>query len=84
MNPQYVHKNDELLPGGDIRKNANQWVRAAFSDTGLKVVPRENRIREAVAKLVHKKRFGLQLSCHGFNMDSTFPPNLVGIGPSSH
>lgn len=49
-----VKKRLEFLPDGDIRTRANQWVRAAFRDSGLRRVPRENQVREALYKVVKK------------------------------
>ena len=59
---EVVKKQDELCPGGDIRLKRNQWLRAAYRDAGLAAVPRENRIREAVRKLVRKKQLCAFLS----------------------
>lgn len=50
-----IKKLQEILPGGDIRTKGNLWVRAAFRDSGLKRVPRENQVREAIYKVVKKK-----------------------------
>ena len=49
-----VKKRLEFLPGGDIRTRASQWARAAFRDSGLRRVPRENQVREALYKVVKK------------------------------
>ena len=59
LDQQYVLKHDELLSGGDIRIKANAWVRCDFTDAKLAAVPRELRVREAVAWLARKKRLGL-------------------------
>ena len=80
-----VKKRLEFLPGGDIRTRANQWVRAAFRDSGLRRVPRENQVREALYKVVKKcdLRFHLIWSMHFCKYQSmttvaswTFIPNL--------
>ena len=80
-----VKKRLEFLPDGDIRTRANQWVRAAFRDSGLRRVPRENQVREALYKVVKKcdLRFHLIWSMHFCKYQSmttvaswTFIPNL--------
>lgn len=55
-------KEHELWPGGDIRILGNQWLRAAFADSGLAKVPRENTFRACVTKAVKKCNVGLPLS----------------------
>ena len=55
------HSGD-LVPGGDIRIQGNQWLRAAFSDSNLKKVPREMQVRHALTILVKKKHMRTFLS----------------------
>ena len=76
----YVRKHDELLPGGDIRMTSNQWIRAAFVDSGIENVPRENRVREAVTKLVKKKKLGAPLSVF-FDCATRSLPNHFVMSP---
>ena len=57
-----VKKEDELLPGGDIRVTGNQWIRVAFRNSGLGRVPRETQLRLTIQKLVGKKKLGRELS----------------------
>lgn len=49
-----VKKNNELLPGGDLRATQNAWVRSAWVASGLQKVPREKTIKLIVRKLVRK------------------------------
>ena len=57
-----VEKEDELLPGGDIRVTGNQWIRVAFRNSGLGRVPRETQLRLTIQKVVGKKKLGRELS----------------------
>ena len=57
-----IRRCGEFWPGGDIRISANQWLRAAFHDSSLTKVPRENSMRQAVHHIVKKKGLRLQLS----------------------
>jgi len=50
-----VKKHGDLWPGGDIRILRNQWLRAAYVDSGLAKVPRENTFRACVQSLVKRK-----------------------------
>ena len=59
----YVKKELELAPGGDLRVGANQWIRSAFKESNLNRVPRETQIRIVVEKLVRKKKLRHPLSC---------------------
>ena len=82
-----VKKRLEFLPGGDIRTRANQWVRAAFRDSGLRRVPRENQVREALYKVVKNATcvsilfdqctFGSNFQCMTLVASRTVMPNLV-------
>ena len=51
-----VKMEGELLPGGDIRLKGNLWVRSAYKGAGLERVPREGPVREALNRLVRKKK----------------------------
>lgn len=62
VNPEAVKKSMELCPGGDIRVRGNQWIRVAWRDAGLVRAPREHQIREAVKKLVAKRKLRVSLS----------------------
>ena len=62
INVEKIKRRLELLPGGDIRLQDNQWIRLAFRDSGLRRVPRETQIRAAVCKLTRKKKLGSKLS----------------------
>ena len=57
-----IRKSGEFWPGGDIRVLGNQWMRAAFQSSGLKKAPRENSIRQALHKIIRKKKLRLHLS----------------------
>lgn len=57
-----IKEKGHLVPGGDIRILGNQWLRAAFHDSKLSKVPRENQIREAVKILIKKKHLRTVLS----------------------
>ena len=58
-----IKRDLELCPGGDIRIDGNIWVRSAYRDSRLKRVPRENQVREAIKKVVSKKKLRFILSC---------------------
>lgn len=53
-----IKKNGDLVPGGDIRINGNQWLRAAFVDSKLNKVPREVQVRHAIKIITQKHRLG--------------------------
>lgn len=59
---EWIRRSGEFWPGGDIRISANQWLRAAFRDSSLKKVLRENSMRQALHIVVNKKGLRLQLS----------------------
>ena len=62
VDPEEVKKKNELCPGGDIRVKGNQWVRAAWRDCGLDRVCREGQVREAIKKLIAKRKLSFNLS----------------------
>ena len=58
----WIRRSGELWPGGDIRIGGNQWLRAAYYNSSLQKVPRENSVRQAVYRVVKKKRLSHSLS----------------------
>ena len=58
----WIQRSGEFWPGGDIRISANQWLRAAFNDSSLKKVLRENSMRQALHYVCKKKGICLHLS----------------------
>ena len=50
----YCKKETELVPGGDLRCKANQWFRAAWRDSSVRL-PRESQFRLLVRKIARKK-----------------------------
>ena len=46
-----VKADEELVAGGDLRAKGNAWLRAAWSKSGIKKVPRETQFRCAVKAL---------------------------------
>lgn len=79
VDPDHVKKTDELWPGGHIRIAGNQWLRAAYSDSGLSKIPRENSFRSCIERLITKKHLRSQLShwlssmCHIYLSYDYFP-----------
>ena len=57
LDVETVKRHGELWPGGDIRILGNQWLRAAYVDSGLEKVPRENSFRACVDTLVKRKTY---------------------------
>ena len=62
MDLDYVKKNGELWPGGDVRIMGNQWLRSAYVDSSLSKVPRENTFRACVRKIVQRNHLRSLLS----------------------
>ena len=63
-----IKKNDELLPGGDLRMKRNRWAYEAVEDAGKGRCLREGRMRTLVGCLVFLKKLR---------------PGLTIIGPST-
>ena len=53
---EWIRRSGEFWPGGDIRVSANQWLRAAFHDSSLKKVLRENSMRQALHIVVTTRK----------------------------
>ena len=54
-----IKKNDELLPGGDLRMKRNRWAYEAVEDAGKGRCLREGKMRTLVGCLVFLKRLRL-------------------------
>lgn len=89
VDPAEVKRTMDLIPGGDIRVKGNQWLRTAWRDAGragLGRVPREGQVREAVRRLVHKKKLRYYLSfvkvhwCNSFFIQGCFCWFFPGFG----
>lgn len=67
--PPDMKSDDDLVPGGDLRSSGNNWLRSAYKASGLDKVPRENKIRQIVKKLMKKKGMGFSITILGLNDD---------------
>lgn len=48
-----VREEQELVPGGDLRKQGNAWLRAAWHESKVKRIPREGEIRKVIGQLAN-------------------------------
>ena len=89
LDVETVKRHGELWPGGDIRILGNQWLRAAYVDSGLEKVPRENSFRACVDTLVKRKNLRPKLSDPGLaesqwfywvHLGTCFPFLSKGLG----
>ena len=69
--PPDLKSDDDLVPGGDLRSSGNNWLRSAYKASGLDKVPRENKVRQIVKKLMKKKKMGFSIIIWGLNNDET-------------
>lgn len=49
--PASCREDQELIPGRDLRKGGNQWLRRAYDETNISRVPRESEVRKVVGQL---------------------------------
>lgn len=73
----YVKKELELAPGGDLRIGSNQWIRSACTACDLKRVPRETQIRKVVEKVVRKKKLRHPLSSWSCKAHALMSTNIL-------
>lgn len=59
--PSSITTDGDLVPGGDLRNRGNNWLRSAYKEAGLSKVPRENKCRLIVQKLMKKNQFGFSI-----------------------
>jgi hypothetical protein len=55
--PDNVKKDQELVPGGDIRRKGNMWLRKAWEKCKATRVPREAELRKVVRQLAHRQKW---------------------------
>ena len=55
--PDNVKEEQELVPGGDIRRKGNMWLRRAWEKCRATRLPRETELRKVVRLLVHRHKW---------------------------
>lgn len=51
--PDSIKEEQEIVPGGDLRRQGNQWLRKAWDSSKCFRVPREAECRKVVGQLVN-------------------------------
>lgn len=88
--PSSITTDGDLVPGGDLRNRGNNWLRSAYKEAGIAKVPRENKFRLIVQKLMKRNRFGfsilkyidlrkswiLSLQCDGQSLEMKHGPSV--------
>lgn len=49
--PRSCKEDQFLIPGGDLRRLGNQWLRKAFDEAKVNRTPREGEVRKVIGQL---------------------------------